>query len=673
LDANEQINTFYEFLQAEYQEELIRQASKGNKFLKIDFSLLSKFNPELADLLLEHPEDTIRAAELAIANFDLEGGSKSFRARFCNLPSSQTIQIRNIRSNKIDMLISIEGLVRQKSDVRPQVISARFECPGCGNIITVLQTDTAFKEPTRCSCGRKGHFRLVSKEMVDAQRIVLEEAPEDLEGGEQPKRLAIFLKHDLVSPISDKKTNPGSKIKAVGIVKELAIEQHGIKSTKFDLFLDTNYVEPVHEDYYEIDISPEEEQKILELSKDKRILEKLRDSLAPSIYGHEKVKEAILLQMFGGVIKKRDKGDVTRGDIHVLLVGDPGSGKSQLLKRVSVVAPKSRYVSGKGASGAGLTAAVVKDEFLKGWALEAGALVLTNKGICCIDELDKMTPEDQVAMHEGLEQQTITIAKANIQATLRAETTVLAAANPKLGRFDPYELIAKQIDIPTTLLNRFDLIFPIRDLPNREKDELMADFILKIHQSNKKQDTEIDSEMIKKYVSYARRNIFPRLTDVAMKEIKEFFVDIRNADTKGEGGGMRTIPISARQLEALVRMSEAWAKVELRDKVLKKDAKKAIELLYYSLSQTGFDPETGKIDIDTIVSGITSSQRNDIVVIKEIISELEKILGKNIPVEDIEREAEIRGVEKDKVEEIVDKLKRSGDVFSPKHGIISKI
>lgn len=673
MDANEQINTFYEFLQAEYQEELIRQASKGNKFLKIDFSLLSKFNPELADLLLEHPEDTIRAAELAIANFDLEGGSKSFRARFCNLPSSQTIQIRNIRSNKIDMLISIEGLVRQKSDVRPQVISARFECPGCGNIITVLQTDTAFKEPTRCSCGRKGHFRLVSKEMVDAQRIVLEEAPEDLEGGEQPKRLAIFLKHDLVSPISDKKTNPGSKIKAVGIVKELAIEQHGIKSTKFDLFLDTNYVEPVHEDYYEIDISPEEEQKILELSKDKRILEKLRDSLAPSIYGHEKVKEAILLQMFGGVIKKRDKGDVTRGDIHVLLVGDPGSGKSQLLKRVSVVAPKSRYVSGKGASGAGLTAAVVKDEFLKGWALEAGALVLTNKGICCIDELDKMTPEDQVAMHEGLEQQTITIAKANIQATLRAETTVLAAANPKLGRFDPYELIAKQIDIPTTLLNRFDLIFPIRDLPNREKDELMADFILKIHQSNKKQDTEIDSEMIKKYVSYARRNIFPRLTDVAMKEIKEFFVDIRNADTKGEGGGMRTIPISARQLEALVRMSEAWAKVELRDKVLKKDAKKAIELLYYSLSQTGFDPETGKIDIDTIVSGITSSQRNDIVVIKEIISELEKILGKNIPVEDIEREAEIRGVEKDKVEEIVDKLKRSGDVFSPKHGIISKI
>ena len=177
----------------------------------------------------------------------------------------------------------------------------------------------------------------------------------------------------------------------------------------------------------------------------------------------------------------------------VLIVGDPSAGKSQLLKRISVVAPKSRYVSGKGATGAGLTATVVKDEFLRGWALEAGALVLTNKGICCIDELDKMTPEDQSAMHEGLEQQTITISKANIQATLKAETTVLAAANPKFGRFDPYELIAKQIELPSTLLNRFDLIFPMRDIPDRNKDELLASFILQLHQSAEKKETEIDS------------------------------------------------------------------------------------------------------------------------------------------------------------------------------------
>jgi len=204
---------------------------------------------------------------------------------------------------------------------------------------------------------------MLSKELIDAQRLVLEEAPEDLDGGEQPKRLAVFLKSDLVSPLSDKKSNPGSKVKASGIIKEIAIEQHGIKTTKFDLYLEANNLEPMQEDFYDLVISEEEEREIIELSKDPLVFEKLRDSLAPSIYGHEQVKEAILLQMFGGVAKKREKGDVTRGDSHILLVGDPGSGKSQLLKKVSVVAPKSRYVSGKGASGAGLTASVVKMNF----------------------------------------------------------------------------------------------------------------------------------------------------------------------------------------------------------------------------------------------------------------------------------------------------------------------
>ncbi|MBW2996807.1 minichromosome maintenance protein MCM, partial [Candidatus Woesearchaeota archaeon] len=449
MDVSEQIKRFEQFIEQNYSVELVEAISIGNNHLVLDFARLSKFDPELADLLLDQPEETLKAFEISVKNLDVPDSINRFYMRFKNLPRSQAIKIRNIRSRHIDNLIFAEGIVRQKSDVRPQVTTAKFECPSCGNVLSVIQLESKFKEPSRCGCGRKGKFRLLSKELVDAQKIVLEEISEDLEGGEQPKRMDIFLKNDLVSPLSDKKTNPGTKIRVVGQVKEVPIpSKDGGKLVRFDLMIDSNYVQSIEESFGELTITKEEEKQIIELSKDPKILNKLVNSMAPSIYGHEKVKEAIIMQLLGGVKKVRNDGVVTRGDMHILLVGDPGAGKSQLLKRAQLVAPKSRYVSGKGASGAGLTAAVVKDEFLRGWALEAGALVLSNKGFCMIDEMDKMTKEDREAMHEALEQQTVSISKANIQATLRCETTVLAAANPKWGRFDPYEILGKQIDLP---------------------------------------------------------------------------------------------------------------------------------------------------------------------------------------------------------------------------------
>ena len=318
------------------------------------------------------------------------------------------------------------------------------------------------------------------------------------------------------------------------------------------------------------------------------------------------------------------------------------------------------------------TASVVRDEFMRGYALEAGALVLANNGICCIDELDKMTKEDRSAMHEALEQQQVTIAKANIQATLRCVTTVIAAANPKWGRFDPYELLAKQIDLPSTLINRFDLIFPIRDLPNPENDSKMASFILNIHQDENVILPDLSTDVIKKYISYAKQTCKPQLTTGALEEIKRYYVEMRGKGSE-EGEGIKAIPISARQLEALIRLSEASAKTRLSNKVTKKDAKRAIDLVHYCLSQIGLDPQTGKIDIDRIATGIPATDRSNIQIIRELITELEDRHGKAIPIEDLMKAAKEKGLSDDKVDEVLEKLKRAGDIFTPKSGVISKI
>lgn len=674
MEVGEQIKVFQELIEKNYYPQLLETVRKGESFLVLDFFELTKLNPELAEELLENPEEILKAGELAIKEFDLPKKIERFYVRFNNLPESQKILISEIRSKHLNKYLWTEGVVRQKSDVRPHVVAAKFECPSCGNILTLLQLEKdKFREPGRCSCGRKGKFKELTKELVDGQGLVLEEAPEDLEGGAQPKRINIFLKNDLVSPITEKKTSPGSKVKVVGWVTEVPINlKSGGKSTKFDLIVEANYVEPVQEDFCSLEINKEEIKRIEELSKDPKLFEKLIKSIAPSIYGYEKVKEALLLQLIGGVKKERKDGMVTRGDMHVLLIGDPGAGKSQLLKRVTKIAPKGRYVSGKGVSGAGLTAAVVRDEFLGGWSLEAGALVLANKGFCMIDELDKMSKEDRSAMHEALEGQTVSISKANIQATLRAETTVLAAANPKFGRFDPYGLIVDQIDLPPTLINRFDLIFPIKDLPNKEKDEKMADHILLLHQNPEEIKSEIETDLLRKYIAYARQKIRPEITDGALKEIKEYYLKMRSSG-QAEGEGVKSIPITARQLEALIRLAEASAKLKLSDKVMKKDAQRAIELISYCLSQVATDLKTGIIDIDRIGSGIPAKERSKISLIREIIDVLEGELGKIIPIENITERAEEKGLKTEEIEEIIEKLRRTGDLFEPRRGFVQKL
>ena len=648
-----------------YKKEIGKSIRKGKKVIFINFEDLASNSPVLIEALIAQPEEVLQLLETALEDMGL---IKNPRIRFNDLPKTQSVRIRTIRAIHLNQLIYFEGLVRQASEVRPQVVNARFECPSCGTVISVLQIEKKFREPSRCSCGRKGQFRLLSKTMVDAQRLVIEESPESLTGGEQPRRISVFLNEDLVEPYMEEKTTPGSKVRVLGILKEVPVPlPSGAISTRFDLAVESNNLIPLETTYEELDISEEDERQIQELSEDPELFNKLRNSVATSIWGYEEIKEALVLQMFGGVRKISEDGSIFRGDIHVFLMGDPGVAKSVTLKFVSNIAPKGRYIVGKAATGAGITATVVRDEFLKGWSLEAGAMVLANKGIICIDEIEKMDANDRSAMHEALEQQTVTISKANVQATLSAQTSVLAAGNPKYGRFEPLQSISEQIDLPPALINRFDLIFIQRDLPNIEQDEKIATHVLNMHQKNEvKPDIEVD--LFKKYVAYAKQRIKPKLTQDAVDEIKGFYMKMRKASL--DGGGT-SISISARQLQGLVRLAEAHAKSRLSPIVEVEDSQVAIRLTNYYLMQVGYDPETKTFDIDRFSTKISSSKRSKILLLKDSIRKLEEKFGKQIPIDKLREE--MKDMSDAEFEESIEKLKKSGDLFQPKQGFIQDV
>tara|TARA_Y100000034_G_C6906923_1_gene421174 strand:- start:2502 stop:4520 length:2019 start_codon:yes stop_codon:yes gene_type:complete len=666
------LNKFRNFIERYYKKELINSAQKGRSYLLINFSDLAKFDIKLAENLLSSPKESLEFLEAAMGEIDLGEFEEKIIPRIINLPDSQKVKIRDLRSKHLGLLVTCEGLIRQASNIRPKAKVATFECPGCGTQLRVDQQDAKLVEPNACNqCKRRGRFRLIDKKLMDIQQLVIEESPEGLDGGEQPKRIRCMIGDDLLEPALERRRYPGNKIKIVGVVREIPIPtKTGGQSTKFDIVLEANSVETMEEEFEELEITPEEEKQIKELAKDPEIYGKLIASIAPVIYGYAEIKESIVLQLFGGVRKERTDGTELRGDIHILLIGDPGAGKSILLRYIAVLAPKARYVAGKGASGAGLTAAVVKDEFMGGWALEAGTLVLANKGMACIDELDKISSEDRSAMHEALEQQTVSISKANIQATLLSQTSVLAAANPKFGRFDPFTPPPSQIDLPPSLINRFDLLFVIRDVPNPKLDEKIAKHVLELQGDIEAKKSVIEQGLLRKYIAYSRQNCSPKLGKEAQKIIQDYYVKLRGS-VAGEGD-IKAIPISARQLQAIVRLAEASAKIRLAKTVSKKDAERAINLVNETLKQLGTDPETGQIDIDRIMTGVTATQRSRMSVIRQILDSLESQFGKAVPLNEIYSEAGAQGIEKQKAEEVIRNLIKAGDLFEPKSGMIQK-
>jgi replicative DNA helicase Mcm len=412
LDTKTLVKKFHSFFEDVMRNEIRKIIHEGKTSLDISFFDISEYDIELGDQLLAFPEDVVKIMENTVKSFlEKDDEEKSIKVRLISLPTTERVMIRNIRSEHLGKLVLLEGLVRRKTDVRPRLTTLEYLCtnPSCSyseNKLRIQQLED--KTKTIKSCPKcKSQVELVNKVLVDSQNLVLEEIPEQLENpSDQPKRINVLLQEDLVSPFKDSKTNPGSKVIVIGIVREIPITTRtGAESINYDLVVEGNHIELSSEDYSEIIISKEEENNIKELSKDSEVIEKLVSSTAPSIYGYNKIKEAILLQQFGGAGGTKGDGATTRADIHILLIGDPGAAKSQMLKAATRIAPKSMFVSGKSASAAGLTASVMKDDLTKGWALEAGALVLANGGLCAIDEMDKMGDEDTSAMHEALEQQ----------------------------------------------------------------------------------------------------------------------------------------------------------------------------------------------------------------------------------------------------------------------------
>ncbi|MEM2687503.1 MAG: minichromosome maintenance protein MCM, partial [Thermoproteota archaeon] len=384
----------------------------------------------------------------------------------------------------------------------------------------------------------------------------------------------------------------------------------------------------------------------------------------PAVYGHEDVKEAIMYLLFGGVPKEIE-GTKIRGEIHVLLVGDPGTGKTQLLRFVQSIAPRGIYTSGRGSTGAGLTAACQRDPDTGEMTLEAGALVLADRGIVCIDEIDKMRPEDRVNIHEPLESQTISVAKGGIVATLNARTAVLAAANPVYGKYNPYRTIFENLaTLPSTLLSRFDLIFLMLDQPDVERDRQVVRHVLKLHGSEAA-SPPIPRDLLRKYIAYARQ-INPKLTKEAQERIESFYLKVRGKSSD------EFMDIGVRYLESLIRIAEARARAALRTEVTAEDAEAAIAIMQKSLKQIGVDAETGAVDVSLLATGKPRSLRDKMDAILALIIETQREAGM---VEEgwLLNELEARcGIDKNEAKRILAQLKKEGAIFEPREGYLKK-
>mgnify|MGYP005631331989 FL=1 len=629
--------------------------------------------------------------------------------RVGELPRDSRRAIREIGSSDIEKLRSSDVQVIKISEIKPRMHIAAFQCEACGVAQEIIQNnERELIEPIRClptdqggcgeNAGRGGatRFNLVFNisRLINNQWIEIQELPESVESGAQPGRAKVLLEGDLVN-----KHLPGQRIVAnmIPVVYSEVIKNK--KTPMFDIIY--HLISSEHESvpFTEIKITDEEQDEILAISQREDLLRLMQNSIAPSIFSTgvmNFVKRSLALQLFGGVSRKNSDGTRTRGDIHILIMGDPGVAKSQLLTYVSELSPRGKFASGGGVSGAGLTAAAVRDTFADGrFSLEAGVLPLSDRGLAAIDEFDKISDDDRKVMHPAMEQQRIDISKGGITASLPSRCAIIAAANPKDGRFSNRASNSsvlrsfKETGLEAPLASRFDIIWMMRDEPKPENDEMIAKHILlsrtkgvpealidefvatdpveedkdQILKEGVDGTEHLSQSFLRKYIAFAKRNYHPNIDKDVMALILEYYVQERQSygrEDTDEGGESNVVPITARALEALIRLTEAHARMFLREDATAEDAKVALAVFKHWREESGIEDESE-------FSGTSVKQRNTSVIIKNIIRDICTENGNNATKIEIYNRALAKKIDEFTVDRIISQMRASGVLFQPKN------
>lgn len=672
------------FLQDYYREEMGELAEhypREQRSLTIDYHDLFRFDPDVADDYLEHPARMRTNLEEAVRLFDLPIAVELSNAhvRVTNLPADMTYSVGEYRATEAGSFIGVRGQVKKKSEVKPQIQHAAFECQRCGTVTQKPQQGTEFREPAECQgCDRNGPFEtdVEGSEFEDFQLVRVQQPPEETKGGDGAF-VDVELHDDLVEAVE-----AGDRVTLSGV---LELKQTDTDSLTFDPYLAADAADIEETDFQDIDIDQfADALKAHAAGEHGDPYDLLVDSIAPGLTGEKArtLRLAAALQLFRGVRSKRPNQPPVRGDSHILFLGDPSTGKSQILRAVDHIAPRSTYASGQGMTAAGATAAAVRDDFANTeWTLEAGSLVLADGGVACIDEIDKVQDDAVSSMHDALESpQSVEISKAGINATLPSRTSLLAAGNPVYGRFDPYEPIGEQFDISPSLLARFDLIFTLKDRPDENRDREIGESIVEgrtrahryDHADGELDEDELaaiepalDLELLRAWIAYARQHVHPVTPPEIQRQIVSAYVSFRNEVNRSDDvQGMDPVPITARKIAGIQRLAEASARVRLSGTVEQEDVERATSLVRESLVDVGKDPDSGEFDADIVETGVSKSQKDRLKVLEGVIQSEEEEDEHGAELQAIISAMEDMGYTPGRIKSDLDKLSENGVVYT---------